>query len=201
MNTQRSDTQGSSSKLSKHDEVLAVEGLEDLFKWASTMVSEGGDDRARHIRDLRMRRQVLEVVQRVREQEAITRASEEITYLQRRVIAILQKLQERTEEIINLRQILVTQTFALEAMDKLKEEVGRLHSLETHIDAYHNEQQELLNALCKLKKERDFLDELLGANEQENGRSSKLDAGGISFLGRRRSSQTRSHSRKAASSK
>jgi hypothetical protein len=163
-----------SSTFTKHDEAVAVEGLEDLFKWASEMVSEGEDFRMMRAREQRIRRQALDIVQRLREQKATARATEEIAYLQRRVIALIQRLQDLTEENCLLKQVMVAQAYVLQTIPQLENEIGRLKNIALRISDYQKEQQELLTALSRLKKDRDFLDELLQSNEQENTRLSGM---------------------------
>ena len=172
-----------SGNLTKHNNAIAVEGLDDLFKWASEMVADGEDGRVKHAREQRIRRQVLETVQRLKEQEAVTRAAGEIAYLQRRLIALLQRLQEITEENSVLKQIMVAQHFALDRIPALEEEVLRLRQLEFSREQAQKDEQELLKALSKLKMDRDYLDELLRLNEDENTRLSALLSQSRSELG------------------
>lgn len=149
---------------------ISLEGLDDLLKWASDMVADGEEPRSRRQREQRIRRQVMETVQHVREQQATVRAQQESGYLNRRVIALLQKLQDYTEEISTLRQIIVMQAFSLERIPALTEEVTRLKSLELDIEKAAAERREMLNALSKMKTDRDYLDEIVRVNEEENAR-------------------------------
>lgn len=157
-----------------HQSSIALEGLDDLFKWASEVVADGEDSRARRARDQRIRRQVMEAVQHLREQQAVVRSTQENAYLQRRVIALLQKLQDYTEENSTLKQIMVVQAFALERIPSLEEEIKRLKSLELDVEAAEDERKELLNALSRLKTDRDYLEELLNVNEEENSRLAEM---------------------------
>ncbi len=157
-----------------HDEVVAVEGLDDLFKWASEMVADGLDGRARKAREQRIRRNVLGVIQRNKEHEAQQKFADEIQYLQRRVMAVMQVLQEKLEENSNLKQTMVAQYFALQKMGQLEEEVKQLQSLTWYRQEAEVERKHLMTAIAKIKKERDFLDELLTVNENENVRLSNL---------------------------
>jgi hypothetical protein len=175
VNPQRLEaTAKTSSTLTKSDEAIALEGLEDLFKWAAETLSDTEDIRSKRMREQKMRRQVMEMVQREREQRAVARANVEISYLQKRVIALLQKLQESTEENATLKQTIIAQCATLLRLPELEAEVERLKSTESHIEKYQAEQQELLSALSRLKKDRDFLDDLLRANEDENTRLTAL---------------------------
>jgi hypothetical protein len=157
-----------------HESSIALEGLEDLFKWASEMVADGEDVRVNRAKEQRLRRQVMEAVQRLREQEAVVRANHESTYLQKRLIAVLQKLQEFTEQNSTLKQIMVAQAFALERIPELEEEIKRLKSLELDIEASQLERRDLLTALSKVKVDCDYLDELLRVNEEENARLAEM---------------------------
>lgn len=160
--------------LTSHESQIALEGLDDLFKWASEMVSDGEEPRAKKAREQRMRRQVMETVQHLREQQVVVRSTQENAYLNRRLIATLQQLQEFTEQNSVLKQIMVSQSFALEQVDQLKAEIKRLKSLELDVEAAQVQCRELLNALSKLKIDRDYLDELLRANEKENSRLAEI---------------------------
>lgn len=160
--------------LTNHESSIALEGLEDLFKWASEMVADGEDVRVNRAKEQRLRRQVMEAVQKLREQEAVVRANHENTYLQKRLIAVLQKLQEFTEQNSTLKQIMVAQAFALERIPELEEEIKRLKSLELDIEASQLERRDLLTALSKVKVDCDFLDELLRVNEEENSRLAEM---------------------------
>jgi len=159
---------------SPHNEAIELEGLEHIFRWASEMVAEGEDARVTFAREKRVRRQVLEVVQKVREQKLIAQATEETSYLQRRVIALLQKMQEVTEENSLLRQISITQFCALERIPALEAENKTLKSRDFERDAAVTERRYLMNALAKLKADRDILDELLTSVEEENVRVARL---------------------------
>ena len=174
LHTQRASNGSNPGFLTTHDERTAVEGLEDLFKWASEMVATNEDPRLQSARENRIRRQVLEVVQQLREKQAVEQSRDEISYLQRRVIALLQKLQEKSEENGVIKQIMVAQCFALKRIPELEKEIERLKSLEFERKPVQEERETLLTALSKLKVDRDFLDELLHASEEENTRLARL---------------------------
>jgi len=159
---------------SQHNEAIELDGLEHIFRWASEMVAEGEDARVTLAREKRVRRQVLDVVQKVREQKLITKATEETAYLQRRVIALLQKMQEVSEENSLLRQISLTQFHALERIPALEAENKNLKCRDYERDAAVTERRYLMNALAKLKIDRDILDELLTSVEEENFRVARL---------------------------
>jgi hypothetical protein len=159
---------------SQHNDALDTEGLEHIFRWASDMVAEGEDARVKIARERRVRRQVLEVVQKVREQKVLKEASDETAYLQRRVIALLQKMQEVTEENSLLRQITISQYYALDRIPVLEEEIKELRCMDYEREAAVTERRYLMDALAKLKADRDYLDELLTSAEEENARAAKL---------------------------
>jgi hypothetical protein len=154
----------------EHDESVSVEGLEHLFKWASEVVSTGEDERVRQAREKRVRRQVLEVVQHYREEKAVAKNREELAYLQRRVIALLQKLQEMTEENAAVKQIMVSQYWAIQRIPFLEEQIKTLKVVEYEKDAAVKERRYLMDALAKVKVERDYLEEILVTCEDENTR-------------------------------
>lgn len=173
MNTLRASSPDSIN-YSRHDNALALEGLEDLFKWSSEMVATGEDSRAARAKEQRIRKQVLELVQQTRQDKAVKEANSEISYLQRRVIALLQSLQELTQENAALKQIMVAQHFALQRVPELENEIDRLKTVEFDRDCAQAERRELLTGLSRLKKDRDFLDDLLTAVELENNRLAVL---------------------------
>src|SRR5688572_20200916 len=76
--------------LTNHEDAITIDGLEDLFNWASEMVADSNDPRGRRTKEQKIRRNVLEILQRNRDHEAREKYSEEIAFLQRRVIALLQ---------------------------------------------------------------------------------------------------------------
>jgi predicted amino acid-binding ACT domain protein len=158
----------------QHNQTVALEGLEDLFQWASEMVADGVDTKSKKLREQRIRRNVLEVISKNKEHEAQEKVAEEVTYLQKRVIALLQIISERTEEISNLKQVMVGQYFQLEAMRELEKEVKQLRQMTWYREEAEEERKHLMTALARMKKERDFLDELLQTNETENDRLAKL---------------------------
>ena len=160
--------------LTNHEDAIAVEGLEDLFAWASEMVADGADPRMRRTREHKIRRNVLEVMQRNRELEAKEKYSEEINYLQKRVVALLQVVSEKIEENASLKHIVMAQYFAMGKIGELEQEVKELEKLTWYRDEAEAERKHLMDALAKLKKERDYLEEVLGANESENARLAEL---------------------------
>lgn len=158
----------------KHSDAIELEGLDHIFKWASDMVAEGEDSRVKAAREKRVRRQVLEVVQKVKEQKAVAQAQDEISYLQRRVIALLNKLQEVTEENNTAKGLVITQYYMLQRIPALEAEVKQLRSVEYEREAAVTERRYLMNALAKLKTDRDMLEDLLTTSELENTRLAKI---------------------------
>jgi hypothetical protein len=154
----------------EHEQSVSTDGLEHLFKWASEMVSEGEDERVRNAREKRVRRQVLEVVQKYQEQKAAAKSQDEVAYLQRRVIALMQKLQEVTEENSAVKQIMVSQYWAIQRIPFLEEKIRVLKVVEYEKEAAIKERRYLMDALAKIKVERDYLEEILVTCEDENAR-------------------------------
>lgn len=157
-----------------HQDAVAVDGLEHIFKWASEVVSDPEDERVRQARDRRVRRQVLDVVQKYREQRVLSKSQDEVTYLQRRVIALLSKLQELTEENAAVKQIMVSQYWAVQRIPALEEQVRSLKMVEFEKEAAVKERRYLMDALAKLKVERDYLEDILTTCEDENTRLSGI---------------------------
>lgn len=160
--------------LTNHEDAIAIEGLEDLFNWASEMVADGTDPRGRRVKEQKIRRNVLDMIQRNREHEAREKFAEEITYLQRRVMALLQIVSEKMEENQSLRNVVMAQYYALSRIAHLEEEVKQLEKLTWYRDEAEAERKHLMDALAKMKKERDYLEELVTVNEKENGRLAGL---------------------------
>jgi hypothetical protein len=158
----------------EHDQSVSVDGLDHLFKWASDMVSDGEDERVKNAREKRVRRQVLEVVQQYKEQKIEAKSKEELAYLQRRVIALMQKLQEMTEENAAVKQIMVSQYWAIQRIPFLEEQIKTLKVVEYEKDVAIKERRYLMDALAKVKVERDYLEEILVTCEDENARLANI---------------------------
>ncbi len=157
-----------------HDEAVTLDGLDHIFKWASEVVSEGEDIRIKQARERRIRRQVLDVVQKYQQERVAAKTKDEVCYLQRRVIALLQKLQEMTEENAAVKQIMVSQYFALQRIPQLEFEIKQLKAIEFEREAAVMERRYLMDALSKLKVERDYLEDTLTAAEDENYRLARI---------------------------
>ncbi|MFA6208847.1 MAG: hypothetical protein WCT03_02095 [Candidatus Obscuribacterales bacterium] len=158
----------------EHEDAVAIDGLEHIFKWASEAVSDPQDERVRQARDRRVRHQVLDVVQKYREQRVVTKSQDEVAYLQRRVIALLSKMQELTEENAAVKQIMVSQFWAIQRIPVLEEQVRVLKVVEYEKDAAVKERRYLMDALAKVKVERDYLEDILVTCEDENSRLSSI---------------------------
>jgi hypothetical protein len=154
----------------KHEESVDLNGLEHIFRWASDMVPESEDGRVKVAREKRIRRQVLDLVNKTKEENILTKANHEITYLQRRVIALLNKLQEVTEEHAATKSIMLSQFYSLQQMPKLEDELKQLQTLQYEKEAALSERKCLMDGLTKLKTERDYLEDLLNEAEAENSR-------------------------------
>lgn len=157
-----------------HGDNVSLDGLEHIFNWASEMVSDGEDTRVKLARERRVRREVLEVVQRYQQQRLAAKNRDEIAYLQRRVIALLQKVQELTEENAAVKQVMISQFFALQRIPELEAKINQLKGLEYEREAAVSERRTLMDALAKLKVERDFLEDTLVSAESENERLANI---------------------------
>lgn len=157
-----------------HEESLDLTGLDDLFQWASEVVAEGLDVKARKARDQKVKRQVLSIIHRSAEMQAKTKYTDELSYLQRRVIALQSALSEKNDELCNLKQLVMAQYINLQRIPELEEKLLQLESSAKKESEIEEERKHLMNALAKLKTERDLLDELLSANEAENVRVAEL---------------------------
>ncbi len=157
-----------------HEQSIDINGLDEIFKWASDVVADGSEDgRARLAREKRVRKQVLAVVQKAQEDKVLAGANHEINYLQRRVIALLTKLQEVVEENSLLKQIMLTQLYSIQQMPAMEAELRELKAIECEKESAVNERRYLMDGLTKLKVERDYLEDVLTAAETENYRLSK----------------------------
>lgn len=157
-----------------HKDSVSLDGLDHIFKWASEVVSEGEDTTVRLARERKIRREVLDVVSKYQQERSAAKNREEIAYLQRRVIALLQKVQELTEDNAAVKQIMVSQYFCLQRIPQLEAEIKELKIVEFEREAAVTERRYLMDALSKLKVERDFLEDTLISAENENGRLAKL---------------------------
>ncbi len=157
-----------------HDDAVNIEGLEDLFNWASEVVADSNDPRTRRTKEHKIRRNVLEMIQYTKEMEARDKYAEEINFLQRRVIALLQVIAEKMDENGQLRQIILNHYFAFARVAELESEVKQLQQMTWYREEAEAERKHLMDALSKLKKERDYLDELLTVTENENIRLAKM---------------------------
>jgi len=157
-----------------HDDAVTVDGLEDLFLWASEVVTDANDPRVRRTKEHKLRRNVLEMIQHTKEIEAKEKYADEVACLHRRVIALLQATAEKTEENSALKQIVLTQFMAMSRFANVQEELKQLQSLTWYREEAEAERKHLMDALSKIKKERDYIDEVLCAAEDENTRLAKL---------------------------
>ncbi len=179
MSTQPNFATGSNSifttqESNDHDDAVSLDGLDHIFKWASEVVSDGEDERIKQARERRVRRQVLEVVTKYQQQRLEAKTKDEISYLQRRCIALLQKVQEMTEENSAIKQIMVSQYFSIQRIPQLEFEVRQLKAIEFEREAAVMERRYLMDALAKLKVERDYLEDTLTSAEQENKRLASI---------------------------
>lgn len=162
------------SPLHQHNEAVSLDGLDDLFQWAQDLVADGQSIDVLKEKEERIRRQVTETIDRVKKEKAAQEAKDEIAYLQRRVIALFQRVQDLSDENIQIKQVMITQYYELLEAEKLKLEVNRLKEYENNHELISSEQKQMMEALSKLKVERDILDDLLTSYEQENTRLANL---------------------------
>lgn len=160
--------------IDSHNDAVNTQGLEDLFQWASETVTEGLDGRALKAREQRMKRQVLNIIHRSADLQAKAKHADELAYLQRRVIALQGALAERSDELTNFKQIVIAQYFSLQRIPELEEKIVQLEAKNRQQKEAEEEQKHLLTALTKLKKERDYLEDLVTVNESENSRLALL---------------------------
>lgn len=172
---------------SAHNFAVDVQGLDDLFQWASEMVSDGTDGRTRRAKDVRMKQQVLKIIHRNAGLAAHAEYQAELAYLHRRTIALQAQLLEKSEELTVTKQIMISQYCELQKVPQLEEKIVQLEAearkfdqaaMEARKKADDSENEarkkELMTALTKALRERDYLDELLTVNENENVRLVKL---------------------------
>ena len=158
-----------------HEQSVDTNGLDDIFKWASDIVADGHEDgRVRLAREKRVRKQVLAVIQKTGEDKALADANHEVSYLQKRVIALLTKLQETIEENSLLKQIMLTQLYSLQQIPAMEAELRELKAIQCEKDSAVSERRYLMDGLTKLKVERDYLEGVLTAAETENYRLAKV---------------------------
>ncbi len=175
MSIQKANTvQVGDNTAQQHKESLDLGGLDDLFQWASEVVADGKESVAAAARERKIRQHVFEVIQTHRERQARAEAQDEITYLQRRVIALLAKIQEVLEENATIKEIMVTQAFSLERIPKLEHEVKRLKIAELEKEAAVAERRILMDSIAKVRIERNYLNEVLVESEKENSRLAEL---------------------------
>ena len=191
------------SPVDAHAEAVNVQGMEDLFQWASETVADGLDGRQRRAREQMIKRQVLNIVHRTADSQAQAKYVNELAYMQRRVIALQGALLDAQQEMSNLKQSVVAQYVGMQRIPELEEKIILLEMqnvqrekaeqerrileddrkfiieeerkiFQDELKAGHEECNHLMNALAKLKKDRDFLDELVTVNESENARLTVL---------------------------
>ena len=157
-----------------HEQSVDIHGLDDIFKWASDVVANGIEDHpTRLVKDREMKKRVLAVVQKVKEDKVLADANHEINYLQRRVIALLTKLQEVIDENSLLKQIMLTQLYTIQQMPAMETEIRELKAIQCEKESAISERRYLMDGLTRLKVERDYLEDVLTAAETENYRLAK----------------------------
>jgi predicted nuclease with TOPRIM domain len=79
-----------------------------------------------------------------------------------------------TEENAAVKQIMVSQYWAVQRIPALEEQVRSLKMVEFEKEAAVKERRYLMDALAKLKVERDYLEDILTTCEDENTRLSGI---------------------------
>lgn len=172
MSTQQTNLIDLNTTHGLHERSVDIHGLDDIFKWASDVVADG-DGRGDLAKEKEIRSQVLELVQKAKEEKVLAEANQEISYLQRRVIALLTKLQEVADENSLLKQIMLTQLYSIQQIPTMEAEIRELKSIQCEKDSAVSERRYLMDGLTKLKVERDYLEDVLNAAETENYRLTK----------------------------
>lgn len=158
-----------------HREAISLDGMDDLFRWASDVVAESNPGSVPVTdKDLKPKRDLVESIRKTHELESQQKYGEEISYLQKRCIALMQVLNEKLDETSVLKQIVVAQSYELKRVAELENEVKNLQQMTWYREEAEQERRSLMNALSRLKIERDMLDELLHSNETENSRLAYL---------------------------
>lgn len=114
------NTQGS---VVDHEEAIALQGLDDLFQWASEMVADGLDGRTRRAREQRIKSKVLTVIHQNAAMQAKAKYADEVEYLHRRVIALQNVVTEKLEESVVIRQVMLAQHLSLQRVPELEEKI------------------------------------------------------------------------------
>lgn len=156
METQRalSETNVAASSVD-HEEAIALQGLDDLFQWASEMVADGLDGRTRRAREQRIKSKVLTVIHQNAAMQAKSKYTDEISYLHRRLIALQNVVTEKLDEAVVLRQVMLTQHLSLQRVPELEEQVRRLETERVDRKVVEQQHAQLHDLIGRLQAEVD----------------------------------------------
>lgn len=153
METQKAVGENGVASIADHEDAIALQGLEDLFQWASEMVADGLDGRTRRAREQRIKSKVLTVIHQNAAMQAKNKYADEVTYLHRRVIALQSVIGEKLEEVAVLRQVMLTQYQSLHRVPELEEKVRLLETERVDRKLVEVQQSQLHTRIDQLEAE------------------------------------------------
>ncbi len=154
METQKSLAETNAvASIADHEEAIALQGLEDLFQWASEMVADGLDGRTRRAREQRIKSKVLTVIHQNAVTQAKSKYIDEVNYLHRRLIALQSVVAEKLEEVVVLRQVMLTQYQSLQRVPELEEKVRVLETERIDRRVVDAQQKQLHCLIDQLQRE------------------------------------------------
>ena len=136
-----------------HQEAIALQGLDDLFQWASETVADGLDGRTRRAREHRVKSKVLAVIHEHAALQAKSKYTDEASYLQRRVMALQSVVSEKLEEVVVLRQVMVGQYLSLQRVPELEEKVRQLETDRVDRKVVEQQHKQLHEKIARLESE------------------------------------------------
>ncbi len=158
------------NSLKTSEDSMSLDGLEHIFQWAKVVVSSDDENRINHSQEKRIRRQVLELIQKYKDNEQTGLLKDEVQYLQRRAIALLTKINDLQQENLKLKVDNLEQYWALQQMEALKQENHELKLIELELAQVNEERAILMTSLIKHKKQINILENLVEATEEDNAR-------------------------------
>ncbi len=149
---------------------MSLDGLDHIFQWAQEVVSTSPDYKINSANEKRVRRQVLELIQKYKDNEQTGLLKDEVQYLQRRSIALLDKITDLLKENTKLKVDNLEQYWALQEIAVLKKENHELKLMEFELAQANEERTILMTSLMKHKKQTHILENLVEAVEEDNSR-------------------------------
>ncbi len=149
---------------------MSLDGLDHIFQWAQEVVSTAPDYKINTANEKRVRRQVLELIQKYKDNEQTGLLKDEVQYLQRRSIALLDKITDLLKENTKLKVDNLEQYWALQEIAVLKKENHELKLMELELAQANEERTILMTSLLKHKKQTHILESLVEAVEEDNSR-------------------------------